>query len=67
MHGLKHLPVPAQSDDDIGMLRRGIAVAGNQRAARVFGFLHLARHKGDGLEPGHGGFDTWSMTTERAL
>jgi len=67
MHGLKHLPVSAQSDDDIGTLRRRIAVAGNQRAARLFGFLQDERHKGYVIDPGHGGFDTWSTTTERAV
>ena len=57
MHGLEHQPVAAERHDDIGLVGRRLAIAGDKLAAGLFGLLHLAGDEGDGLEAGHNGVD----------
>src|SRR5262249_58528 len=67
VHGLEHLPVAAQSDDDVCPIGRRIAIAGGESAARLYRLPHLACHKGDFPQPGHDAFNMWGPTRERAL
>ena len=57
VHGLEHLAVAAERNDDVGPLWRGLAIAGDKLAAGLVGFLHLAGDEGDVLEAGHGCVD----------
>ncbi len=53
MHGLQHEPVAAERDDGVGVVGRGVAVALDERGARLIRLWRVAGDEGDGIEGGH--------------
>ena len=63
----EHQPVAAERHDDIGLLRRRVAIAGGKLVAGLLGLLRVAGDEGDVAEAWHGGVDGLGAWLERAL